>query len=513
MTGTANAGGRRQPAGVGVAEHGRWARGAELFRRQQHLLGMQTAPKRRREDASPFEEASPPGHSRELIENLEASAAYRLERALSTIDAQASEIERLQGELGRLRHLEGQRAVLAADLDSGAASSVENSNLVADLQAEARKLHTQLEASQSQARAQAQRAADAERRQQQLLREYEGVEADRLRLASQLKEAVDDLQRSSSLAEPGNLASESSLKRQNEELRGRLALAESSLSDAKRLHANELTTAQSRTEARQARIEELQQNLDNANASLVALRKESRQTDELEAQLLRARCDLREQQRLAENAEVVRSLQSALHAHSADVAAARRLKQKSDNAEALNEEIATLRTKLARADKAAENATRQQVEHEARASELERWRAVGSGLLTGLEQEAVSHQLFFTTYLLDFGTSQEPLVRPLFSYKCAHAERLVVLWSRARCRRASLPRPCNRGYKHCTRRTFDWRQSKRALHRVKQQPPRPRSGCKQKLSVRAAHPQHTIWQSSSHSSWTIFFTVLCGLLL
>ena len=133
---------------------------------------MQTASaKRRRGEASPLEEASPPGNARELVENLEATAAYRLERALSTIDAQASEIERLQGELGRLRHVEGQRAILAADQSRGAASSAENSRLVADLQAETGKLQTQLEASQSEARTQTQRADEADRRHQQLLRE------------------------------------------------------------------------------------------------------------------------------------------------------------------------------------------------------------------------------------------------------------------------------------------------------------------------------------------------------
>jgi myosin heavy subunit len=346
------------------------------------------APKRRRGEASPFEEASPPRS--ELLENLEASAAYRLERALSTIDAQASEIERLQGELGRLRHVEGQRAILAADQGRGAASSVENSRLVADLQADARKVQAALEASQRETRTQAQRAAEAERRHQQLLREYEVAQADRLRLASQLKEAVDALQRSSPTGEAGAVPNEELLKRQNEELRESLVRAESSLASAKRSHANELAASQARTQARQARIDELQQDLDTANTALAASRKASRQTDELEAQLLRARCDLREQQRLAENAEVVRSLQSALHANSADVAAARRIKQKSDNADALNEEIAALRTKLDRAEKAAENATRQQVEHEARASELDRWRAVGTGLLTGLEQAAVT---------------------------------------------------------------------------------------------------------------------------
>jgi DNA repair exonuclease SbcCD ATPase subunit len=434
--------------------------------------GMQAvAAKRRRGEASPFEEASPPGSARELVENLEASAAYRLERALATIDAQASEIERLQGEIGRLRHVEGQRALLAADQGRGVASSAESSRLVADLQADTGKLQAQLETSQSEARTQAQRAAEADRRHQQLLREYEVAESDRLRLASQLKEAVDDLQRSSPLGDAGALPNEESLKRQNEELRESLALADSSLASAKRSHANELATAQARTEARQARIEELQQDLDTANTALAASRKASRQTDELEAQLLRARCDLREQQRLAENAEVVRSLQSALHAHSADVAAARRIKQKSDNAEALNEEIAALRTKLDRAEKAAENATRQQVEHEARASELDRWRAVGTGFLTGSEQAAVTLSV----------------AHRLASALRTQVEQNLLSGNRDKFPTTSLQKPRDHEYKRCTRRTFDWRRSKRTSHRGKRQPPRPRSSCRQKFLVRATH--------------------------
>lgn len=348
---------------------------------------MQAVLKRRRE--GDFEALSA-GDARELVENLQSSAAYRLERALSTIDAQASDIERLQAELGRLRHLEGQRAALAADAASATLTSADTAGLVADLQTDTRKLQAQLEAAQSEARTQAERAVESDRRHQQLLQEYEVAEADRLRLALQLKEAIEDLQRISSVEQPDGVATEESLKQQNEALRESAEVAERSLAEAKRLHANELATAESRAESRLARIEQLQQDLATANASLAAARKESRHTDELEAQLLRARCDLREQQRLSENVEVVRSLQSALHAHSADVAAARRLKQKSDNAEALNEEIATLRTKLARAEKTAENAMRHQVEHEARASELGRWRAVGSGLLTESEQASVA---------------------------------------------------------------------------------------------------------------------------
>jgi hypothetical protein len=351
---------------------------------------MQATSKRRREDASPFEEASPPGNSREeLVQNLEASATYRLERALTAVDAQAIEIERLQVELGRLRRLEGQRAARIEDAGSAASIAAEDSRRAADAQVGARKLQAQVEAAQADARAQAQRADEADRRYQQLLREYQVAEEDRLRLASQLKEAVEELQ-GSAATDPAGGDANGALKRQNAALRDSCEQAERALAEVKRSHDNELATSKSLAEARRVQIEELQQDLETRDASLAAARKETRQTDELEAQLLRARCELREQQRLAENAEVVRSLQSALHAHSGDVAAARRLKQKTDNAEALNEEIATLRTKLARAEKAAESAMRNQVEHEARASELERWRAVGGGLLTESEQSAVA---------------------------------------------------------------------------------------------------------------------------
>ena len=346
--------------------------------------------KRRRE--SPFEEASSPTtgataaptYAGEILENLEASSSYRLERALTTVDKQAAEVERLQGELQRLRRLEeqhaGSRAAAAPAHEAAAAAAA---SAVATAEATARRLQGQVEAAQAESRSEGTRADEATRRYQQLLREYQVAEEDRLRLASQLKEAVEDLEGSSS-RDP-EAASLQQFQRENATLKESAARAEGALAEAERSHSNDLATASSLAERRLVEIEQLQKDLSESNTKLTAARKETRQTDELEAQLLRVKCELREQQRLSENAEVVRSLQSALHDTSAEVAAARKLKERTENAEALNEEITALRTKLVRAEKAAEAATRSQVEHEARASELERWRA-----LSGLLSEAAS---------------------------------------------------------------------------------------------------------------------------
>lgn len=330
---------------------------------------MEGAQKRQRSEPAPGEVAS----------TLEASAAWRLEKARDTIDGQAQEIERLRGEMMRMRQLEVERAAARAGQAAAVAASPPRAEEAT------RKLTEEVYGAQSEATALKDRADEAERRYAQLLREYQTAEEDRLRLASQLKEAVEQLEASAAgRGEPEKQAA--ALERRNAELTDSAARAERSLAEAGRAHANELQAAQAVGARRLQEIEQLQRDLADANASLAASRKETRQCDEMEAQLLRVKCELREQQRLSENAEVVRSLQSALHDHSADVAAARRLKQRTDNAEALNEEIASLRTKLVRAEKAAEAATLQQVEHEARGRELQRWRGSVRCLLTEAEQ-------------------------------------------------------------------------------------------------------------------------------
>lgn len=225
-------------------------------------------------------------------------------------------------------------------------------------------------------------AAASEIPYETLQHEFRHLERSQKSLELQLGDALAEVETSSK-------ANVGLLQRSREQAAANARLAEQAdeckekEADARRALAIERDLGKTAQDHSAGALQRVEDALQEARAELDRSRKDGRRIEVLEAQLLTAQCESRERQRLAENAEMVQSLQSALHAHSAEVAAARRLKEKADNAEIDRENLIILTSKLKRAEKAAEEAASTSAQLNATAAELERWRKEAATLCGG----------------------------------------------------------------------------------------------------------------------------------
>ena len=303
--------------------------------------------------------------------------------ATSNVDANAAGLFRLSLANKRIQEQEEEIAVLHADLyearenASRPAAPVGNAQL-ASAMGVLEQQRAALEQHKTTIRNLQADNKEACRLRELLQKEYAGVIEDRARLAGQLEETTNSL---IAAANPDEERRVLDLYAENAALRAELSSEKARAGRAARAAQNELEGTTALAEGRMGEIERMQQDLEVSSTALEAARRDAARADELEVQLSRLQTETRQQKRLGENADVVRSLQSALRAQSSELREARGLRQKLRDSEALKQELADLTSRFARAEQALKHGEDLSAQHAASLDELGRWRAAGAAAM------------------------------------------------------------------------------------------------------------------------------------